>query len=84
MPGVHVQAGTPLAQLEKEMVCTPSQFAGILQKVLIMDDFYFYLYATTLTIYFYICYFWLFYIPEEERRSSWWEKRAKETCNHKV
>ena len=26
---------------------------------LILDDYYFYLYATTLTIYFYICYFWL-------------------------
>jgi hypothetical protein len=27
---------------------------------LILDDYYFYLYATTLTIYFYICCFWLF------------------------
>jgi UDP-glucose 4,6-dehydratase len=26
---------------------------------LIMNDYYFYLYATTLTIDFYICYFWL-------------------------
>jgi hypothetical protein len=28
--------------------------------LLILDDYYFYLYATTLTIYFFICYFWLF------------------------
>jgi pre-rRNA-processing protein TSR4 len=28
-----------------------------------LDDYYFYLYVTTLTIYFYICYFWLFFCP---------------------
>ena len=28
-------------------------------KFLILDDYYFYSYATTLTIYFYICFFWL-------------------------
>jgi hypothetical protein len=49
---------------------------------LIVDDYYFYLYATTLTIDFYICHFWLFknnnnyYIwkvslPQESRTRRW-------------
>jgi hypothetical protein len=32
---------------------------GLCFLFLILDDYYFYLYATTLTIDFYICYFWL-------------------------
>ena len=39
--------------VERTFLQNPGEF-------LILDDYYFYSYATTLTIYFYICYFWLF------------------------
>ena len=47
-----------VAKEEKKLMAEVS-FKLILLLLATLDDYYFYLYATTLTIDFYICYFWL-------------------------
>jgi hypothetical protein len=56
--GAYVTADELLEYVKAytHVFCEAEAFPG---EFLILDDYYFYLYATTLTIDFYICYFWL-------------------------